>query len=341
MDARTKDISGKKFGRFTVLEYVGPSYKGGPVLWKCQCDCGEIRNAQGSSLRSGTHLSCGCTKRPNYLGLRYGRLLITREVGWGKHRLRVECRCDCGNVVTKRANDLRSGKIQSCGCLKRERLSEAYTVDMIGKKAGRLTVIERAGSHPKLSLAKWKCRCDCGTELVVAGAAIRSGNSLSCGCTNWKHGRTRTREYRIWLGVRGRCLNPMASNYQRYGAKGVKIHEEWANDFAAFYRAVGPCPSDLHSLDRFPNRNGDYVPGNVRWATPKEQARNRSTCKTYEHLGESLTIPEWAERYGLQRDTLYNRLAKGWSIVRALTEPVRTPAARAIRVRAPISAPGS
>jgi hypothetical protein len=98
--------------------------------------------------------------------------------------------------------------------------------------------------------------------------------------TNFKHGLIHTPEYVSWSAMKSRCLNPNTDNYPRWGGRGIKIHEPWIHDFTAFLRDVGPRPSPLHSLDRWPNPNGNYEPGNVRWATKLEQTENRRPCRT-------------------------------------------------------------
>lgn len=93
---------------------------------------------------------------------------------------------------------------------------------------------------------------------------------------NTTHGGSRLPEYKIWKGMRYRCSNADQPGWQWYGGKGVKVCKRWQNDFAAFYEDMGPRPTKKHSLDRYPDRDGDYKPGNVRWATTKEQAANRN-----------------------------------------------------------------
>jgi hypothetical protein len=97
--------------------------------------------------------------------------------------------------------------------------------------------------------------------------------------TNFKHGKINTPEYRAWGSMKTRCLNPSYTDYPRWGGRGIKIHQPWVEDFMAFYRDVGPRPSPKHSLDRIDN-DGDYEPGNVRWATKLQQTQNRRPCKT-------------------------------------------------------------
>ncbi len=126
-------------------------------------------------------------------------------------------------------------------------------------------------------------------------------------------------EYGIWRGMRQRCSDP---NEPRYGGRGIKVCERWENSFAAFYEDMGPRPSKDHSLDRYPNRNGDYEPDNCRWATPKEQQDNRDIVQFVEFRGETLSLTDWAKRNGMRPHTLYYRIKAGWSFERAISTPV-------------------
>ena len=154
-----------------------------------------------------------------------------------------------------------------------------------GQLFGRLKVEAFAGlGKGKNSL--WLCRCECGTCKVVYGTHLRSGSTTSCGCRQkeraaqgqYIHGHSgegkRTREYRSWDNMLQRCFNPNSDNYGRYGGRGITVASEWIDDFIAFYEYMGPRPEGK-SLDRWPDNNGNYEPGNVRWATPEEQAFNR------------------------------------------------------------------
>lgn len=153
---------------------------------------------------------------------------------------------------------------------------------------GRWTVTGEptAGLHSKV-----RCRCDCGTERMVLVFSLRSGKSQSCGClkreqvgtlasrTRWtnSHGLSRHPLYQLWKRINRRCYDPEATQYRWYGARGIGVHEDWRHDAEAFITYVeqnlGPRP-DGKSLDRIDN-DGDYAPGNVRWATATEQAHNR------------------------------------------------------------------
>ena len=121
--------------------------------------------------------------------------------------------------------------------------------------------------------------------------------------------------------MKQRCHNPDDAAFERYGAKGTFVCEEWMYDFLAFYNHIGPRPTPDHSIDRIDSRDG-YRSGNVRWATSKEQSTNRpSWVHVIEFRGERLTMTDWAIRVGIGRKTLYDRFENGWTIEDALTTP--------------------
>jgi hypothetical protein len=136
------------------------------------------------------------------------------------------------------------------------------------------------------------------------------------------HGLHRIPEFKVWERMRSRCNNPNNTSYSDYGGRGIQVCERW-NRFENFYADVGQRPSPKHSIDRFPDNDGNYEPGNVRWATGIEQASNTRATVLWELNGESLTAAEWARRHGMNRRTLYKRLREGFSIQDALSTPVR------------------
>lgn len=129
-------------------------------------------------------------------------------------------------------------------------------------------------------------------------------------------------EYRIWLEMKRRCVDRKNKSYARYGGRGISVCKQWMESFDSFVRDVGPRPSDHHTIERMDNA-GDYTPGNVRWATTAEQARNQRSNRRYSFQGESHILTDWASIRGIHPDTLRSRMDKGWSIERALITPTR------------------
>ena len=161
-------------------------------------------------------------------------------------------------------------------------------VDLTGRRFGRLVaigIVDEQSAH-----LRWECRCDCGAVTIVRRGNLVSGSSKSCGClaadnmrrvkaASTTHNLSKTPEYWAWKSMRRRCYVPESHNYQYYGAQGVKVCDLWRNDFERFLKDVGKRPGKGYSLDRWPDKYGDYEPGNVRWATITEQNRNRRPMK--------------------------------------------------------------
>ena len=157
-------------------------------------------------------------------------------------------------------------------------------IDLTGKRFNRLTVLERTANNSH-GRAMWVCRCDCGNIVTVWGGNLRNGHTQSCGCLQREHaskasrlhGMTKTRIYSVWKQMRQRCLNPNHKRFNDWGGRGITVCREWQDSFEAFYDHVSQLPNfgeSGYSLDRI-NNNGNYEPGNVRWATRKEQRHNR------------------------------------------------------------------
>lgn len=196
----------------------------------------------------------------------------------------------------------------------------------IGDKYGSLTVIKFAGMN-RLNQASWLCQCACGKEKVVFGGNLNSGHTTSCGCLKGlrKHGDNktthRTKEYNTWASMIQRCENPNAVEFHNYGGRGVNVCSKWRNSYAAFLKDVGRRPSDNHSLDRWPDKDGNYEPGNVRWATPMEQMRNTRRNVFIDVRGERLHLAEAARKYNVAPAKLGYRLRHGWSVEDAVFTP--------------------
>lgn len=192
-------------------------------------------------------------------------------------------------------------------------------IDITGNTYGEWKVLEFVPAEKKGS--RWLCECSCGNQRVVYSGHLKNGASKSCGCkmpkgeshVRYKHGMSETPEFKIWLQMHTRCYNPNAKGWEHYGGKGVYVCDRWKEDFTAFYADMGPRPSPNHSIDRYDIDRG-YEPGNCRWATDKEQARNTSRTKWVTYEGKRMSLAEACELSGMNYGYAQERLAsgKGW-----------------------------
>lgn len=196
----------------------------------------------------------------------------------------------------------------------------------VGKTFGRLTVIERVIPSPRRPIVR--CKCSCGKTHDVLLSSLTKGNTRSCGCLlaessrarQTKHAMYKTDEYRAWQAMRARCLNPKGIAFQYYGGRGIKICQEW-NDFMAFFSDMGQKTSPKHSLERINNDLG-YCKSNCKWATREEQSYNKRSNRFITFGGTRLPISQWAKKLGIHLQTLRNRIDRGWTVERAMTERV-------------------
>lgn len=195
-------------------------------------------------------------------------------------------------------------------------------IDLSGHRFNKLRVLRKG--EPKVgpsgrAVVRWDCVCDCGNTTIVSTQKLKSGHTTSCGCVmrsrlieaQTTHGMVGTRTYRIWNGMRTRCNNPNDPKFHLYGGAGVRITERWDN-FANFFADMGEAPAGM-SIDRFPDRDGDYAPGNCRWATPSEQNNNLRTTRFFIWNGERRSLTQWCDHLGISRGALNARLFNGQS----------------------------
>ena len=197
-------------------------------------------------------------------------------------------------------------------------------VDITGQKFGMLTAIMPVDKY-RGSTMMWLCDCDCGQQAVVLIGNLRKGNSKSCGCDRMRgcttHGFAHLPEYKPWTAMKYRCDNPNNSVYYKYGGRGIKVCNRWY-DFALFMDDMGDRP-DGTSIDRIDN-DGDYTTENCRWATSHEQSRNKRSNRIIRFAGKEKCAADWEDEIGISAINILNRIdACGWSIERALTEPVK------------------
>jgi hypothetical protein len=187
-------------------------------------------------------------------------------------------------------------------------------IDLTGQRFHDVTVKEISGRNKHGGIL-WKCVCDCGSEVVLNGDSLKSGNTKSCGCRKAHKNSETTKAdtlYKSWRGMMRRCYEKSHHAYNRYGGRGISVCDSW-HDYLAFSGDMGARPEGM-TLDRIDN-DGGYSPENCKWSSKSEQAKNRSKretrAKRYECSGESLTIYQWAEKTGVPHYTLRMRIKRG------------------------------
>jgi hypothetical protein len=194
--------------------------------------------------------------------------------------------------------------------------------DLSGQQFGKWTVLRWAETI-SFSRQRWLCRCSCGTERTVIGNTLINGTSKSCGCAgrerSRRHGLSESLTYTIWASMKQRCNNPKHKQYPHYGGRGITVCDRWM-EFENFFADMGEKPDGL-TLDRVDN-DGNYHPDNCRWATPREQMRNRRNTCMVEFEGKSISVATLAERTGVPNRRLRERLRRGMAVEAAI-EPRR------------------
>lgn len=258
---------------------------------------------------------------------KFNKLTVIEMIGVNEDGFSVaSCRCDCGKVATIKVAELRSGHKRSCGCASWKERSAKGSKDIVGKKFGRLTVLNLAGADER-KYRICNCVCDCGKQVTIRIAKMLSGEIQSCGCLQlekamdnlaraqsvWTtHGLSQTPTGTNWLGMMQRCFNPRCESFHRYGGIGIKPCLFLKSSPLNLVLAIGHRPSPEMSVDRIDTTKG-YHCGmceecltngwslNIRWATPKEQAKNRKHKRLVEIGGVTKQASEWCEAFGLRR----------------------------------------
>lgn len=324
MGRKPVDLVGKRFGKLLVVEQTNQR-KHNQVVWKCQCDCGNISYATNGALQSGSVRSCGCLY--DLTGKRFGRLTVTEKAGKDKHgSILWRCKCDCGNITIGSQNILTRGQKVSCGCATKL----CNNKDLTNQKFGRLLALNPTDKR-KHGGVVWFCKCDCGNFTEVKSSSLICGETKSCGCLylempkSKKHGMNETRIYKIFTAMHQRCSNPNNPEYHNYGGRGIRVCNEWTGEsgFVNFYDWALKNGYDCTlTIDRV-NNDGNYEPSNCKWSTFIRQQNNKRTNHNLTYLGKTQSIADWAREVGLEYNTLRARICKyGWSVEGALTIPV-------------------
>lgn len=246
-------------------------------------------------------------------GHEYWRLKVVARSRKVRSPVHWECECECGNTTTVAVGNLRSGHTRSCG-----------NCDLAGQRFGRLLVVCKA-TDVGARYTSWLCACDCGVTSEILTGNLNNGTSRSCGCLKREvaskrfltHGHSGTPTHGCWMAMRQRCINPNANGYAHYGARGIAVCDRWLESFENFLADMGERPSLRHSIDRYPNNDGNYEPGNCRWATKTEQMRNTRATKLTHQLVQEIhgrrehgeAVKSIAHRLGLHQGSVYNVLA--------------------------------
>lgn len=204
-------------------------------------------------------------------------------------------------------------------------------VDLTGNRFGRLVVTGRAENHVQPNgtfKTQWRCLCDCGNVVIAQGMNLKNGHIKSCGCysrdnpSHRKHGMHGSRLYEVWKHIKQRCYDKGDKGYKNYGGRGIRICNEWANDFASFHDwAIANGYRDDLTIDRIDN-DGDYCPENCRWVTTKVQDNNKRNNRNITYNGKTQTLAQWCEELKMEYGLVWNRLyVLGWDVNRAFETP--------------------
>lgn len=202
-----------------------------------------------------------------------------------------------------------------------------FAIDHHGKVFGRWTVLSRARNVGGRTY--WNCVCECGIKKPVGSKLLVLGRSKSCGCLAKElsagrektHGMSNTPEYYSWILMRRRCNYKKHPYYKNYGGRGISVCKRWKDSFENFYKDMGPSLGK--TIDRI-NNNGNYKPGNCRWATPKEQANNTRVSRKILVRGKIMTVAQASDMCGVPYGRFSSRIRMGWKIEEAMSCPKLT-----------------
>lgn len=334
INKKREDLLGKRFGKLVVIkrenDRVNLKTKYRESYWRCRCDCGNEVVVRHTNLKKGHTKSCGCLlfeekERMDLTGKRFGKLVVLEESK--SNKLKVVCKCDCGNVKDFFKKNIINGHTKSCGCI-----NIKYKESIIGKKFGKLTVI----GISKIDMRKVICQCDCGNvKEFFKSNLLKENGTDNCGCEtinklskiNTTHGGSKTKLYKVYNAMKGRCYRLNDKGYDNYGGKGIKICDEWLGDhgfenFRDWANSNGYIEASRgeYTIER-KDFTKDYCPENCTFKPSNLQAINRSNNKFIIFDGSYHTISEVSRAIGINQGTLSSRLRKGIPIEQAIIPP--------------------
>lgn len=347
-----EDLAGQRFGRLVAIRFHGYKWECGRATWLCACDCGNETIVAAMSLKKGVSESCGCL---------HSELLSERSITHGRskdaiYRIWAGIKQRCCNPSTLQYHDYGGRGISMCEEWRSDFVAFVWHV---GERPSPLHTIERINCNGNYEPGNvcWLLRADQNSNkrnthaitvddltLTLAQWSRRSGVSCAAIYTRVRYGWTweeavstpkiirvakkpstwnPSPERRAWNNMISRCHNPNNRSYASYGARGIKVCREWRESKESFLEYIGPRPSAQYSLDRYPNQNGDYEPGNVRWATKIEQMNNTRKNKCIRIFGQTKTLSEWCREFGIKPSTAQGRRRRGWNWEKAITTPLK------------------
>jgi hypothetical protein len=185
------------------------------------------------------------------------------------------------------------------------------TKEIVGRRFGSIVVLAQDGTMYGGAHRRMKCLCQCGRSFHASANNLLRGRQQSCGCLCYRGGKKQSHpEYSVWENMKQRCRNRNSPHWHNYGGRGVAVCERWSQSFWNFLTDMGQRPTGLHTLERIDN-DGDYEPNNCRWATRKEQQRNRRANHLISYNGRLLCMAELAELFGCEVSALRSRIRRG------------------------------
>lgn len=259
-------------------------------------------------------------KDEDLVGKTFGYLTVLQRYSDGDGKKKWLCKCICGREVVVIDGNLKTGNSIRCG----NRDCPSKYKDISNQRFGKLVAQEYLGlkqiSKDGRRASCWLCKCDCGNTTEVTYHNLISGHTKSCGClhkevvskNSYRHGDSRTILYRRYIGMKDRCYNQNATEYDQYGGRGIRVCDEWFNDYTSFKRwSLDNGFRKELSIDRI-NVNGNYEPKNCRWATTKEQAENRQNNHIVRYNGKEYILTRIASEHNICVNTFRYRLEMGW-----------------------------